>query len=55
VDLPRISALMTRYRELTLADAGVVACAERNGGHVLTFDRGCFEPIARDLPITLVP
>ena len=37
------------------ADAAVVACAERNGGRVLTFDRRDFDVIAREVPITLVP
>jgi predicted nucleic acid-binding protein len=57
LDLPRITALMTGYAELPLgfADAAVVACAERNGGTVLTFDRDGLEAISRDLPITLIP
>jgi hypothetical protein len=57
LDLPRITALMTHYGELPLgfADAAVVACAERNGGTVLTFDRDGLEAISRDLPITLIP
>ena len=56
-DLPRIRELMTRYVEVGLgfADAAVVACAERNGGSVLTFDRREFEVVARDVPISLVP
>jgi len=39
VDVPRIRELMTRYhdRPLGFADAAVIACAERNGGAVLTF------------------
>jgi predicted nucleic acid-binding protein len=57
VDVPRIRELMTRYEDLHLgfADAAVVACAERNGGDVLTFDRRDFDVIARDVPITVVP
>ncbi|MDP9302024.1 MAG: PIN domain-containing protein [Actinomycetota bacterium] len=57
LDLPRIRALMSRYAEppLGFADAAVVACAERNGGTVLTFDRDGLQTISRDLPITLVP
>jgi uncharacterized protein len=57
LDLPRIRALMSRYAELPLgfADAAVVACAERNGGTVLTFDRDGLETISRDVPITLIP
>jgi uncharacterized protein len=57
LDLPRITTLMTRYAALPLgfADAAVVACAERNGGVVLTFDRDGLQAISRDLPISLVP
>jgi uncharacterized protein len=57
LDLPRITTLMTRYAALPLgfADAAVVACAERNGGIVLTFDRDGLRAISRDLPITLIP
>ena len=57
LDLPRITTLMTRYEALPLgfADAAVVACAERNGGIVLTFDRDGLQAISRDLPITLIP
>ena len=56
-DLPRIRELMSRYVALGLgfADAAVLACAERNGGAVLTFDRRGFEVIAREVPISLVP
>jgi predicted nucleic acid-binding protein len=57
LDLPRITTLMSRFAALSLgfADAAVVACAERNGGIVLTFDRDGLETISRDLPITLIP
>jgi predicted nucleic acid-binding protein len=57
LDLPRIRALMRRYAELSLGftDAAVVACAERNGGTVLTFDREALQTVSRDLPITLIP
>jgi uncharacterized protein len=57
MDLPRIRDLMMRFSDLRLgfADAAVVACTERNGGSVLTFDRRDFEVIARDVPITLMP
>ena len=56
-DPPRILELMARYGELHLgyADAAVVACAERNGGRVLTFDRMDLAVVTRDLPISLVP
>jgi uncharacterized protein len=57
LDLPRITMLMSRYAALPLgfADAAVLACAERNGGIVLTFDRDGLQAISRDLPITLIP
>jgi len=57
LDLPRITTLMSRYAALPLgfADAAVVACAERNGGIVLTFDREGLQSISGDLPITLIP
>ena len=57
LDLPRITSRMTRYAAppLGFADAAVVACAERNGGTVLTFDRDRLQAISRDLPITLIP
>lgn len=56
-DPPRVRELMARFRDLRLgyADAAVIACAERNGGRVLTFDRRDFEVIAREVPITVVP
>lgn len=56
-DPPRILELIQRYRNLRLgyADASVIACAERNGGRILTFDRRAFEVVARDVPISLVP
>ena len=56
-DIPRIRELMARYAALPLgyADAAVVACAERNGGRVLTFDPHPFDTLARDVPISLVP
>lgn len=56
-DLPRISHLMQRYDDMRLgfADAAVIACAERSGGRVMTFDRRHFEVVAREGTITLVP
>jgi predicted nucleic acid-binding protein len=56
-DLPRIRELMTRFHDLPLgfADAAVVACGERNGGTVLTFDRRDLDVVAGEVPITLVP
>jgi predicted nucleic acid-binding protein len=55
-DLPRIRALVRRYADLPLgfADASVVACAERTGGRVLTFDRRDFGVVAREGSIHLV-
>ena len=57
LDPPRIRELMARFSDLHLgyADAAVIACAERNGGRVLTFDRRDFDVVARDVPITVVP
>lgn len=54
-DLPRIRELVRRYRDLPLgfADASVVACAERSGGAVLTFDRRDFQVVAGGGTITL--
>lgn len=48
-DVPRIRALLDKYADLALgfADAAVIACAERNGGRVLTLDRRDFDVVAR--------
>jgi predicted nucleic acid-binding protein len=48
-DLRRISALTARYDDLPLgiADAAVVACAERNAGRILTTDFDHFTVVAR--------
>jgi predicted nucleic acid-binding protein len=56
-DLARIRALANRYAGLPLgfADAAVVACAERNGGQVLTLDRQDFGMVAREGTITVLP
>jgi predicted nucleic acid-binding protein len=56
-DLARIRALANRYADLPLgfADAAVVACAERNGGQVLTLDRRDFGVVAREGTITVLP
>lgn len=56
-DVPRIRELVRRYADLPLgfADAAVVACAERNGGTVLTLDRRDFGVVAREGAITVVP
>lgn len=55
-DLPRIRELVRRYADLPLgtADASVIACAERNGGRILTSDVRDFGVVARDARITLV-
>lgn len=56
-DMDRIGALLCGYADLRLgfADACVIACAERNGGNVLTFDERDFVPVAREGTITVVP
>ena len=56
-DLSAIRELLKRYADLSLgfSDAAVVACAQRSGGRVMTFDLRDFGPIARDGRITLVP
>lgn len=56
-DFPRIRALVGRYADMPLgfADAAVIACAERSGGRVLTVDHRHFAPVARELPLRLLP
>lgn len=56
-DLRRIRELVRRCADLPLgtADASVVACAERSGGRVLTFDVRDFGAVAREASIALVP
>ena len=48
-DIVRIQQLTRRYSDLPLgiADATVIACAERNGGSVLTTDFRHFPVVAR--------
>ena len=55
-DLPRILELVDRYADLPLGfvDAAVIACAERNGGRVLTYDYRHFGVVAGEGTITLV-
>jgi predicted nucleic acid-binding protein len=55
-DLLRIRALIARYRDLGLGygDANVIACAERNGGRVLTYDFRHFLAVAREGGIAVV-
>ena len=57
VDLARIRELVRRYSDLPLglADATVIACTERHGGKVLTFDRRHFGVVARERTIQLLP
>ena len=56
-DLARIRELVVRYADLPLgiADAAVVACAERAGGRVMTLDRRDFDVVGREVAMTLVP
>jgi hypothetical protein len=56
-DLARIRQLVRDYADLPLgtADASVIACAERSGGRVLTFDVRDFSVVARESPIAIVP
>jgi len=56
-DLSRVRELLERYADLRLGftDAAVMACAERNGGKVLTFDRRDFDVVAREGGIKIVP
>lgn len=56
-DLPRIRQLVDRYQDMYLgaADSAVIACAERNGGRVLTFDERHFSVVAREGQIVVVP
>jgi hypothetical protein len=56
-DLARIRELTVRYADLPLdfADAAVAACAERNGGRVLTLDRRDFDVLARELGLEVLP
>lgn len=55
-DLDRIHKLIQRYNDLPLGftDACVVACAERNGGKVLTLDRD-FYVVAGEGKIEVLP
>lgn len=55
-DLRRVRELVERYHDLPLgvADAAVVACAERNGGQVLALDRD-FGVVAKEGTIRVLP
>ena len=56
-DLGRIRELVGRYADLPLglADATVIACAERSGRHVLTLDQRHFGVVAREGRIEILP
>ena len=54
----RITELVIRYQDLDLglADAAVIACAERHGGRVLSTDRRHFPLVARgEQTISVLP
>jgi predicted nucleic acid-binding protein len=56
-DFARVRTLVRRYADLPLGlvDAAVLACAERNGGRVLTLDWRHFGVVARVGRITVLP
>jgi uncharacterized protein len=56
-DMPDVQRLVRRYADLPLgfADASVIACAQRNGGRVLSLGRRDFGVVAREGRITLLP
>jgi len=56
-DLGRIRQLVRRYADLALGyvDAAVIACAERSGGRVMSFDRRDFGVVAAEGTITVLP
>jgi predicted nucleic acid-binding protein len=56
-DLGRTRELVARYADLSLGyvDAAVIACAERSGGRVLTFDLRDFGAVAAEGTITVLP
>lgn len=55
--VPRVRELIERYKDLPLgfADATVIACAEQNGGLILTLDRRDFGVVAREGKIQIAP
>lgn len=55
--LPRVRSLVTRYGDLPLGlvDSAVIACAEANGGRVLTLDRRHFGVVAKEGFVRLLP
>lgn len=56
-DLGRARQLVQRYEDLSLGfvDAAVIACAERNGGRILTLDLRDFGLVAAEGRITILP
>ena len=56
-DWDRIAGLIARYADfpLGLADAAVIACAERRGGLVVTLDHRHFGVVAREGTIQIAP
>ena len=56
-DIGRATELVRRYADLSLGfvNAAVIACAERNGGAVLTLDRRDFDVVAREGAIRVFP
>ena len=56
-DLVRIRQLTARYRDLSLgvADAAVIASAERLRAGILTFDRRDFDVVARETGMSIIP
>lgn len=56
-DISRVLELTRRYHDQPLgySDAAVIACAERNGGRVATFDLRHFAAVAREGTIQIVP
>jgi predicted nucleic acid-binding protein len=56
-DLGRVRELIVRYADLPLglADAAVIACAERHGRKVLTLDQRHFGVVAREGKIEILP
>jgi predicted nucleic acid-binding protein len=56
-DFKRVRELVARYDDLPLGlvDAAVIACAERNGGRLLTLDVRDFAVVAREGTISILP
>ena len=56
-DMGRTRQLVKRYEDpgLGFVDAAVIACAERSGGRVLTFDLRDFGVVAGEGTITVLP